>query len=250
MKWLRRRPATFGAPGAPCQSGQQKENSVTTAAGRRAVVFDLGGVLIDWNPRHLYRELFDDPDEMEWFLAEVCNDAWNLEQDAGRPFATAVREASAAHPQYRAMIEAYFERWPEMVRGAYDDTVGVLSDLRAAGIALHALTNWSCETFPIACARFDFLGWFETILVSGEVRLVKPDLRIFYRLAVLTGRRPQECIYIDDSRVNVVAADRVGFDAILHRDGVGLRHELEGRGLLAPAAGTEPALRTRPGLSG
>ncbi|HEX6141117.1 MAG TPA: HAD family phosphatase [Geminicoccaceae bacterium] len=199
---------------------------------RPVVVFDLGGVLIDWNPRHLYRSLFDDEAEMEWFLAEVCNDAWNLEQDAGRPFGQAVEEAARRHPDWRPMIEAYWTRWDEMVAGAYDEAVAVLADLRERNVELHALTNWSAETFPVAKRRFDFLGWFESILVSGEEGLVKPDLRIFYLWGSRTGRRPEHCVYIDDSRPNVVAAEKVGFDAIHHRTGETLRGALVERGLL------------------
>ncbi|MDX1540711.1 MAG: HAD-IA family hydrolase [Geminicoccaceae bacterium] len=204
-----------------------------TRPATAAVVFDLGGVLIDGNPRHLYRHRFDDPERMEWFLAEVCNDAWNLEQDAGRPFELAIEEAAARHPEWRAMIEAYFDRWSEMLAGADEAAVGVLAELRDRGLELHALTNWSAETFPIARQRFGFLGWFETILVSGEEQLVKPDLRIFYLLARRTGRRPQACVYIDDSRPNVVAAEKVGFDAIHYKDGPTLREEMIERRLLA-----------------
>jgi 2-haloacid dehalogenase len=178
------------------------------------VVFDLGGVLIDWDPRHLYRGLFDDHDRMEWFLAEVCNDAWNIEQDAGRPFAAAVEEAVARHPEWRPMIEAYRDRWHEMLAGAHDDTVAILETLHLQGTELHALTNWSSETFAVARRRFAFLGWFETITVSGEEGLVKPDLRIFYRLVRRIGHRPQDCVFIDDSAANTAAAHKVGFDAI------------------------------------
>jgi 2-haloacid dehalogenase len=205
---------------------------VTSVRRRPVVVFDLGGVLIDWNPRHLYRDLFDDDAVMEWFLSEVCNDAWNLEQDAGRPFAEAVEEASRRFPDWRPMIRAYHERWDEMLGGAHDDTLGILDELRAAGIELHALTNWSAETFPVARDRFPFLGWFATILVSGEVGLVKPDYRIFYRLAVSIQHRPEACIFIDDSRPNVAAAEKVGFDAIHYRDGATLRAALVERGVL------------------
>lgn len=201
-------------------------------SGPKTVVFDLGGVLIDWNPRHLYRGLFDDEATMEWFLAEVCNDAWNLEQDAGRPFADAIEEAAGRHPEWRPLIRAYHERWPEMLNGAHADVVAVLGELRERGAELHALTNWSSETFPVARERFPFLAWFETILVSGEERLVKPDYRIFYRLCRRIGRRPEQCIFIDDSRPNVVSAEKVGFDAILHSDGASLRAALVERGVL------------------
>ena len=196
------------------------------------VVFDLGGVLIDWNPRHLYRGLFEDEAAMELFLAEVCSPAWNLRQDAGRPFAEAVAELAARHPEQRPMIEAYWQRWPEMIAGEIEDAVGVLAELRRADFELHALTNWSAETFMVARERFDFLAWFESILVSAEVGLVKPDPRIFALLLERIGREAHACLYIDDSEPNVEAARALGFDAIRFEDGRRLRSDMAARGLL------------------
>ena len=146
------------------------------------MVFDLGGVLIDWDPRHLYRQLFEDPDEMEAFLAEVTTAEWNAHQDAGRPWAEAVGILVAEHPERRELIEAFHRRWPEMLAGEIPGTVEVLADLRAAGIRLVALSNWSAEMFPVARERFDFLAWFEGIVISGEVGVNKPDRRIFEHL--------------------------------------------------------------------
>ena len=205
-------------------------------AERPAVVFDLGGVLIDWNPRHLYRKLFDDEAEMERFLGEVCNDAWNLCQDEGRPFAEAVADLAERHAEQRPLIEAYWRRWPEMVRGSIDEAVAVLAELRAAGHELHALTNWSAETFALTRPRFEFLGWFESILVSGEERLVKPDPRIFALLLERIARPAQACVYIDDSQKNVAAAGALGFDAIRYVGAPELRQDLASRGLLPSSA--------------
>lgn len=210
----------------------------TTERGREpVVVFDLGGVLIDWDPRHLYRQLFDGDDPaMERFLAEVCTGAWNERQDAGRPFAEAVAELVLRHPEQRALIEAYHLRWPEMVAGPIDGSVEILAELREAGYELHALTNWSAETFALTRPRFDFLTWFESILVSADVRLIKPDPRIFRLLLERIGREARACIYIDDSRRNVDAAAALGFDAI-HFQGAGpLRADLLRRGLLSDRA--------------
>jgi 2-haloacid dehalogenase len=204
-----------------------------TGGGRwPAIVFDLGGVLIDWNPRYLYRKLFDDEAAMEWFLAEVCHAVWNEEQDRGRTFAAAIEEAAARHPEQRALIAAYFERWEEMLAGEIEGAVALLAELKDAGYELHALTNWSCETFPIARRRFPFLLWFETILVSGEECLIKPDPRIFELLLERIGRTPAECLYIDDSARNVAAAAALGFDAIAFRSAPELRVALARRGLL------------------
>jgi 2-haloacid dehalogenase len=205
-----------------------------TNGGRRpAIVFDLGGVLIDWNPRHLYRKLIDDETRMEWFLAEVCHSAWNEEQDRGRTFAAAIEEAVAQHPEHRPLIAAYFERWDEMMAGPIEGSVTILEELKDAGYELHALTNWSAETFPFARDRFAFLEWFETILVSADVGLIKPDPRIFELLLARIGRPPAECVYIDDNPKNAAAAAALGFDAIAFQGPDQLRAELTRRDLLA-----------------
>ena len=205
---------------------------MSSAAGAQVVVFDLGGVLIDWNPRYLYRQLFDDEAAMERFLAEVCHSAWNEEQDRGRTFADAVEEAAALYPEQRALIEAYHQRWDEMLAGPIEGTVAILAELMEAGHELHALTNWSAEKFPIARERYAFLDWFATILVSGETRLIKPDPRIFQLLLERIGHEAAACIYIDDSLKNIAAAAALGFDAIEFRSPETLRRALEDRDLL------------------
>jgi 2-haloacid dehalogenase len=205
-------------------------------AGRTPViVFDLGGVLIDWNPRHLYRKLFDDEAAMERCLLEVCNHDWNVCQDAGRPFEEAVTELAARHPDQRPLIEAYWQRWPEMIAGPIEEALEVLAELRRAGFELHALTNWSAETFGVARERFEFLTWFRSILVSGEIGLIKPDPRIFELLLERIGRTAGDCLYIDDSAPNVAAARTLGFDAIHFQDGRQLRVEMAARSLVRSA---------------
>ena len=206
-----------------------------------AVIFDLGGVLVDWDPRYLYRQLFDDPDEMESFLAEVTTAEWNAHQDAGRPWAEAVEVLVAEHPERRELIEAFHRRWPEMLAGEIPGTVDVLADLRAAGVRLIALSNWSAETFPFARERFDFLAWFEAIVISGDVGVNKPDRRIFDHLAEQFGIEPAEALFIDDSSANVDAAKALGFRAIRFTDATALRRELTRLGLLADVqAGPRP----------
>jgi 2-haloacid dehalogenase len=196
----------------------------------QVVVFDLGGVLIDWNPRYLYRQLIADEAAMELFLGEVCHSGWNEEQDRGRTFAAAIEEAVARHPAERALIEAYHHRWEEMLAGPIEGTVAVLAELKDAGRELHALTNWSAEKFPIARGRYDFLTWFESILVSGEHGLIKPDPKIFELLLERIGRRAGDCIYIDDNPKNVEAAAALGFDAIRFDSPEQLRRDLAERG--------------------
>lgn len=200
---------------------------------RDVVIFDLGGVLIDWDPRHLYRKLFGgDAARMERFLTEVCTLEWNLRQDAGRPWSVAVAELSAQHPADAALIAAYAERWVEMLRGPIDGTVAILAELKRAGRRLYALTNWSHETFPLAQARYDFLAWFDGIVVSGVENLVKPDRRLYERLLERHAIVAARAIFIDDSRRNVDAAVALGMYGIQFRSPDALRAELVALGLL------------------
>lgn len=202
-------------------------------AGFDTVVFDLGGVLVDWNPRHLYRKLFDGDDAaMERFLAEVCTGAWNEQQDAGRSWNEAIASLSAEHPAHAPLIAAYRSRWEEMLGAPMTDSIAVLGELRGRGTRLYALTNWSQETFPIALERFDFLHWFAGIVVSGEERLCKPDPAIFRRLLARFGIVPERTVYIDDAPRNVDAARQLGMHGVLFRDAAGLREALGQAGLL------------------
>ena len=202
----------------------------------KAVVFDLGGVLIDWDPRHLYRKLLADEAAVEEFLATVCTPEWNAEQDRGRPFAEGVAELVERHPVHAAAITAYHERWTEMLGGDIGGTVELLAELRATGVPLYALTNWSAETFGIARERFQFLSWFDGVLVSGEERMTKPDPAIFQLLLDRFGLDPQATFYVDDSPANVAAASELGLDAVRFTGPERLRRDLEARGLLARSA--------------
>ena len=204
----------------------------------KAVVFDLGGVLIDWDPRYLYRKLLADEAAVEEFLATVCTPEWNAELDRGRPFAEGVAELVERHPEHAAAIAAYHERWPEMVAGDIPGTVEVLAELRAAGVPLYALTNWSAETFAITRGRFEFLEWFDGLLVSGEERVTKPDPAIFQLLLDRFGLDPTATVFVDDSEANVAAARRLGFDAIRFTGHEELRRELVARRLLPRSAPT------------
>lgn len=201
------------------------------------VVFDLGGVLIDWNPRHLYRKLFGaDEAAMEAFLAQVCHAEWNERQDRGRPWAEAVAEAVARHPAHESHIRAYHERWEEMLGGALDDSVAILRELQACGVRLLALTNWSAETFPIAERRFDFLQCFESIVVSGREGVMKPEAEIFRRLVERHRLEPSRTVFVDDVPRNVDAAHAYGLRALRFTDAPRLRADLIGLGLPLRAA--------------
>jgi len=199
-----------------------------------AVVFDLGGVLIDWDPRYLYRSLFgDDEAAMETFLATVTTQEWNAKQDAGRPWSEAVAELVAKHPDQHELIVAYHERWSETLGDAIEPTVAVLAELRDAGVPVYALSNWSAETFPIARPRYPFLEWFDGIVISGEVGSAKPDAPIFEALLERHGLEPSSVVFIDDAQANVVAAEALGFRAIRFTSATALRRELVNLGLLA-----------------
>jgi 2-haloacid dehalogenase len=196
------------------------------------VVFDLGNVLIQWDPRHLYRKIFGaDEAAMEYFLSEVCTMAWNEQQDRGRPWEAGIAEAIARHPAYAPQIRAFYDRWEEMIPGALEDTVDILRQLRTLNLRLLALTNWSAETYHFAEARFPFLSWFEGIVVSGRERLVKPEPAIFQLLIQRYHLRPETTAFIDDSLRNVAAAQGEGLQAI-HFHGAGaLRLQLQALGI-------------------
>lgn len=191
------------------------------------VVFDLGGVLVDWNPRHLYRKVFgNDEEAMETFLADVCNSAWNERQDRGRSWTEATAEAIARHPSQESHIRAYRDRWDEMLGGALEETVQVLDELHHSGVRLLALTNWSAETFHFAEERFGFLGKFEGVLVSGREGLMKPEPEIFQLLIQRYGLAPARTLFIDDVQTNVDAAIVQGLRAVRFVNARQLRNDL------------------------
>jgi 2-haloacid dehalogenase len=197
------------------------------------VIFDLGGVLIDWNPEYLYRKIFTDEAQMRFFLTEVCHSDWNREQDRGRPFAEAVRERIAQFPEHEANIRAYHEHWEEMLGGTIEENVAVLEQLHGQkNVRLYAITNWSAETFPVAQQRFPFLSYFEDIVVSGSLKLVKPDPRIYQTLLDRQPIVPEQAIFIDDVQENVAGAEALGIHGIHLTPETDLRKELEALGVL------------------
>ncbi len=200
------------------------------------MVFDLGRVLVEWDPRHLYRmfipHVLADEDAMERFLAEVCPPEWNEAQDRGRPFADGIAEALGRHPEHEGLIRAFYDRWGEMVPYQIDGTVEILGLLRDAGVPVYALSNWSMETFPIAQARFGFLDWFDGMVISGEVGFVKPEPEIYELLCVRFDLDPAATVFIDDAPRNVAAAEVLGFHALLFTDAPSIRLDLEALGLL------------------
>jgi 2-haloacid dehalogenase len=211
------------------------------ADGIDVVLFDLGGVLIEWDPRHLYRRLFpDDEEAMERFLSEVCTLEWNAQQDIGRPWDQAVAELTAEHPAWAPHIAAYHEHWDEMVPGSVPGTPEILGELARGGVRLLALSNWSVDTFVRMRPRFAFLDAFEAIMISGDVGLIKPDPRIFHACVERYDLDPGRTLFIDDSAANVASARGEGLVALRFTGAPDLRAELEERGLLPRG---EPARR-------
>ncbi len=197
-----------------------------------SIIFDFGGVLLDWNPRYLFRKIFDGNEQaMERFLAEVFFE-WNLHQDAGRPFADGVALGCAQHPEYSELFKVYVECWTESLAGPISGTVDVLQGLKNAGYPLFGLSNWSAETFNLVRHEYEFLGWFKEIVISGEVHLVKPDPRIFKLMLEITGRPASDCLLIDDSPKNIETAQGMGFQTICFQSPEQLKRELSVMGLL------------------
>ena len=195
------------------------------------MVFDLGGVLIDWDPRYLYRRIFSTEKEMDYFLTEICTPEWNRELDRGRTFARATASLKARYPRYTVEIEAYRVRWPEMLGGPIQGTVEILRELKDRDYLLYALTNFSAEAFPVARSRYEFLECFEDIVVSGEERMIKPEAGIYDLLIQRTGLDPAASLFIDDLPENVTAAEKAGFTGIIFQDAAKLRKDFHDKGL-------------------
>ncbi len=197
------------------------------------VIFDLGGVLIDWNPEYLYRKLFTNEVQMRHFLTKVCHADWNREQDRGRPFTEAVRERIERFPEHEANIRRYHERWDEMLGGAIAANAAVLEELHERpDIRLYAITNWSAETFPVAQQRFPFLSYFEDTVVSGDLKLVKPDPKIYQTLLDRQSIVPEQAIFIDDVLENIAGAEALGIHGIHLTTETDLRQKLVALGVL------------------
>jgi len=179
------------------------------------IIFDLGAVLIDWNPRHLYRKIFSNEEEMEWFLQNVCTPDWNEQQDAGRSFEAATEELLAQFPAYAGAIRAWYGRWQETIGGPISGTVDILRELKETKkFKLYALTNWSAETFPWALDNFDFLHWFDGIVVSGVEKTRKPFPEFYQILLMRYGVDPARTLFIDDSQRNISGGEALGITGI------------------------------------
>ena len=191
----------------------------------RNIVFDFGGVLVDWNPEYLFKDVFKDKSELDHFLENICTPDWNEKQDAGRLLSDAIRILQKRHPKYHEEIRLYYDEWTTMLGGPIEQNVALLKPLKM-NYRIFGLTNWSAETFPIACDLYPFFGDFEGIVVSGEERLAKPDERIYLLLLERYGLSGEECLFIDDNARNITAATALGFHTLHLTGDVSLKEAL------------------------
>lgn len=214
---------------------QTSQNHFTAPGSAKtpAIVFDYGGVLMDWDPYYLYRKMIgEDRQAVERFLKEVDFAGWNLENDRGRPVAESTAILSARFPQYRELINAYDLRYLESLGGAHEPVVAILRTLKASGYPLYGLSNWPADKFALVRERYPFFAWFDDMVISGEVKLIKPDPAIFELLLARIGRPAGECLIIDDSRENIRVAAALGFQTILFEAAEQLKSELRRRDIL------------------
>ena len=199
----------------------------------KAIIFDFGGVLIDWNPRYLYQNYFpEQPHAMERFLAEIDFYKWNDQQDKGRPFAKGIEDLSTKFPQHAVLIKKYYECWEESVGGPISGSVEILQKLKQKDYPLYGLSNWSAETYPQVRQKYQFFEWFDDIVLSGNVKMTKPDPAIFKLLLNKIGYTAPECVLIDDSQTNIDTAKKLGFIAVQFSSSEQLRSELQELNLL------------------
>ncbi len=178
------------------------------------IVFDFGGVLLDWNPRYFYKTYFNNDEEMEYFLSHICNESWNAEQDKGRSFDEGVRILEEQYPHYTEAIRLFRDKWDGMLKGEFPESVNLLRQLKELGYKIYGLTNWSAETIGIAYSRYDFFKLFDGIVVSGEEQVIKPALKIYRILLDRYNLNPENTLFIDDNPINVESAKLLGINAI------------------------------------
>lgn len=179
------------------------------------IIFDLGAVLIDWNPHHLYRKLIVDDEQRQYFLDNICTSDWNEEQDAGRSLADGTELLVSQHPEHEENIRAFYGRWDEMLAGPIQGTVDIFKALKESGkYKIYALSNWSAETFEIAQQKFEFLNWFDGMVVSGLEKIRKPDPTFYNLLLTRYQVKPGDALFIDDNYRNILAAEALGIQSI------------------------------------
>jgi 2-haloacid dehalogenase len=199
----------------------------------KAIIFDYGNVLLEWNPRYVYHRYFpNDPDGMEEFLLEIDFMGWNAQQDKGRTFAEGVEALSKQFPHHAHLIQAYHDHWVDSIGEAYWETVDLIHQLKEKGYPIYGLSNWSAETFPHAREKYNFFDLFDDMVISGAVGFVKPEPEIFQILLDKIGRPAKECLFIDDSLPNIQQANAMGFKTIHFVSPSQLKDKLVQLGLL------------------
>lgn len=196
-----------------------------------ALIWDLGNVLVDWSPRYLYNKIFNDAEQRDWFLDNVCTMDWHNTVDGGRPTEEATGELVKKYPDWAGPIKAFYAHWKEMFQGTIDGSVVLLNELREKGYRQFALSNWSAELFEQSRADFPFLATFDGIVLSGAEGVTKPDPKLYLILLQRYGLQAAHCVYIDDKAANVEAAQNLGMEGLLFRDPERLRRDLALRGI-------------------
>lgn len=203
------------------------------------MVFDIGNVLVNWSPYYLYCDKLGlERQAVDRFLKDVDFSNWNKEQDKGRIYAEAVAELSARFPEYSELISAYDEQYMDTISGSMQPVVDIVSRLKSAGYPLYTLSNWSAEKFHLMRPQYPFFDWFDGLVISGDVGLVKPEKEIYEYLLELAGRPAEECLFIDDHTPNLDTARELGFQTILFQSAPQLEAELQRRGILDGAKGS------------
>ena len=195
------------------------------------IIFDFGGVLIDWNPEYLFRKEFERESDMNYFLENICTPEWNIQQDAGRPLSEATKTLQKEHPEYKELIGMYYGRWEEMLGGVIEDSVRVLYLLKDK-YPIYGLTNSSSETITIAYRRYDFFNYLEGIVVSGEEELIKPDPKLYQVLLNRYRLKANETLFIDDTIHNIETAQEMGFHTIHFTENMDLEKKVKEMGVL------------------
>ena len=192
------------------------------------IIFDLGGVLIDWNPRYVYKDIFKNDSKMEWFFDNICTNEWNLMQDKGYSMKKATEEKISEFPEFEKLIKMYYSRWEDMLKDEIGETVNILKKVvKSKKYKVLALTNWSHETFPIAIKKFDFLNLFEDIVVSGEIKMIKPDIEIYDYIIKKHSIIPEESVFIDDNSSNIIGAQKAKINGIHYKNSKQMVEELK-----------------------
>ena len=189
-------------------------------------LFDLGGVFFDWDPDHFYKNVFENIEEREFFLAEVCNDQWNFQQDAGRSIAQAELELIPKFPHYEKEIKMYYKNHRKMIRGVFEESVDILKKLKDKNYECYVLSNWSAETFAGMTDDYPFLKLFDGLLISGEDKLIKPDYAIYQLARDRFNLNPEETVFIDDKLENIEAAQGLNFKTIHLTDPKNIEKEI------------------------